>query len=119
MLKKILLATLSVVFLEGCQSFPDRGRRLVVEQCSPFFHYETVEVVRAEGLRAELTIDMRKSECNCRRYKYALDFIGPIANTIQTKPIEYCHKVIGNTPDEYMKVVNFLGDLRRDLQEAK
>jgi len=106
-------------FLASCQSVPDRNRRLVHEQCGVILSYETVEIDRDGAPSAELIIDMRKSTCRCRRYKLALDFIGPIANTSQDHPIEYCDRLIGEKPDEYLKKVNFLGDLRADLANAR
>lgn len=68
---------------------------------------------------AETIIDDKASECNCRRYKYSLDFVGPIAQTLQTHPIHYCQKLVGNLPDEYIRFTNFLGDLRKDLSSAR
>jgi len=106
-------------FLASCQSVPDRNRRLIHEQCGAIYAYESVEIDRDGSPSAELIIDMRKSTCRCRRYKLALDFIGPIANTSQDHPIEYCDRLIGEKPDEYLKKVNFLGDLRADLARAK
>lgn len=116
----IKLANLSILLalMASCQSMPDQNRKLVVLQCSPNLVFEQVEVMRAEGVRVEVILDMQKSECNCRRYKYSLDFMGPIAQSLVTHPIEYCQRMIGNPPDEYGKVTNFLGDIRKDIQEA-
>jgi len=117
MLKIPSVVCLSVIV--SCQSVPDRQRRLIVEQCSPYIVYESVEVLRDGQLVAEHIVDETKSNCNCRRYKYSLSFMGPIANTVESKPLFYCSKLIGNPPDEYIKTVNFLGDLRRDLEQAR
>lgn len=107
---------LSLLVLASCTT-PDRNRQLVVVQCSPVFAYETVEIMRDGIPMAEPIIDMAKSECNCRRYKYSLAFMGPIAGSLMTHRIEMCDRLVGNHPREYTRIVNFLGDVRQDIQD--
>jgi hypothetical protein len=62
-------------------------------------------------------IDLQESKCECRQYEYSLDRLGAIAGTTVKNPVEYCQKLVGNKPREYLKVVNFLGDVRRDISD--
>jgi hypothetical protein len=62
-------------------------------------------------------MDLEKSECFCRPYKFSMDFMGPSGGS-KLKPFTYCNKVIGSLPGEYLKQVNFLGDVRKDIQSA-
>lgn len=110
---------LALLLLVACESIPDRNRRLTVVQCSPNFKVETVEVLRDGVPVAETIMDLRRSECYCRRYRYSLGFMGPIADSTVTRPIMECDRLVGNPPQEYTKVVNFLEDLRKDLEGAQ
>lgn len=112
----ILRNFLSLLLVAACTT-PDRNRSLTVEQCSPVLAIETVEILRDGVPMAEPIIDMAKSECNCRRYKYSLSFMGPIAGSVVTHRIEKCDRLVGNPPDEYIKTVNFLGNIRQDIQD--
>ena len=117
-LKLILILCPSLV-LVSCQNFPAKNRKLITVQCTPILQYETVEILRDDLPSAEIIVDERKSVCRCKRYKYSLDFMGPIANSSNDMPLSACDRLIGNQPASYNDVVNFLGDLRRDLQDAK
>jgi hypothetical protein len=107
---------IALLLLASCTT-PDRNRFLVVEQCSPNFAFETVEILRDGEPGAETILDMAKSECFCRRYKYSLAFMGPIAGSTVTHRIEKCDRLVGNPPDDYARTVKFLGDVRQDLQD--
>jgi len=115
MLSGILKTFLSLAILASCTT-PDRNRFLVVEQCSPNFAFETAEVLRDGVPGAETILDMAKSECFCRRYKYSLAFMGPIAGSTVTHRIEKCDRLVGNPPDDYARTVKFFGDIKTDIQ---
>lgn len=110
---------LALLILVSCQSFPQKDRKLVFEQCGVIHAYENVEISRDGAPSAELIIDMRKSTCRCRRYKYSLVFVGPIADSSQDRPIEYCDRLIGSNPENYKAVTDFIQDLRADLDRAR
>jgi hypothetical protein len=99
----ILLTTL-VSCLSSCRSVPNPNRELIVEQCGLTF------AILING-----DIDLKASKCECRQYEYSLSRLGAIAGTTIKHPVEYCQKLIGNKPKEYLKLVNFLGDVRQDI----
>lgn len=103
LLKLLPLITL-VSCLSSCRGVPNPNRDLIVEQCGlAFAKFENGE------------IDIKNSKCECRQYEYSLSYMGGVPGTTVTNPVEYCQKLVGNKPKEYLKVVNFLGDIRQDI----
>ena len=75
----IVTATAAILLAASCTT-PERNRRLLVQQCSPVMAYETVEIVRDGVALPETILDMAKSQCLCREYKFSLDFMGPMSS---------------------------------------
>lgn len=99
----ILLMTL-VSCLSSCRGIPNPNRELVIEQCGlTFAKFDNGE------------IDLKNSKCECRQYEYSLNYMGGLPGTTVSNPVEYCQKMVGNKPKEYLKLVNFLGDIRQDI----
>lgn len=109
-MKTILILALLMTLtscLSSCRKIPDPNRSLIVEQCGITFR----KFPNGD-------IDPLTSSCDCREYEYSLNRLGAVPGTITTYPLEYCQKLIGNKPKEYLKLTNFLGDLRMDLINA-
>lgn len=108
-----------MLFLVGCQSAPNPGRSLTVEQCSINMVFKTVLIVDQTTNETETReiLDPDKTECFCRAYKYSLEYMGA-AGGVKFQPIKHCNKMIGNNPDNYLNLTNFLGDLRKDIQRS-
>lgn len=105
-MKTVLILALLMI-LTSCRSVPDINRELIIEQCGlTFSKLESGE------------IDLAKSKCDCRLYEYSINKLGAVPGTSNSYPVEYCQKLIGNKPQEYLKLVNFLGDVRRDIIET-
>lgn len=115
---KIYLSCL-VLFLVGCQSAPNPMRSLTVEQCSINMVFKTVLIVdqQTNETSTREILDPDKTECFCRPYKFSLEYMGPTGGAT-FKEISHCNKMIGNRPDSYLKQTNFLGDVRKDIQNS-
>ena len=100
----LLLLTTLASCLSSCRGVPNPNRELIVEQCGLTF----AKLPNGE-------IDLPNSKCECRQYEYSLNRLGAIAGTTTQNPVDYCQKLVGNKPKEYLKVVNFLGDIRQDI----
>ena len=100
-----LIALMILLSCHSCRTLPDPARSLVVEQCGLTFHIDS------NG-----KIDEQLSKCECRQYEYSLDYMGGVAGTTTKNPLQYCQKLIGNKPKEYLSLTNFLGDVRKDIQ---
>lgn len=103
---RLVLLLILINCLSSCRGYPDINRKLYVEQCSPYFevdHYGNIDII--------------KSFCLCRKYKYSLEYMGGIENSTLYKPLIYCNKLIGNKTKDYLNLVNFLGDVKREIQE--
>lgn len=105
-MKRILksFVVLSTIFLSGCQSGPGE---LIVKQ--RFIHLEFYE---SEGKKL---VDPDLSFCAVRDYKYSIHFIGPL-NKFQNVALENCDKMTGNAPTDYVHIVNFQEEVRREIE---
>jgi hypothetical protein len=83
---------------------PNPNRELIVEQCGlTFAKFDNGE------------IDLLNSKCECRQYEYSLNRMGAIAGTTTKYSVDYCQKLVGNKPKDYLNLVNYLGDIRQDI----
>ena len=103
LLKLLPLMTL-VSCLSSCRGVPNPNRDLVIEQCGLTF---------AKFPNGE--INLKDSKCECRQYEYSLNYMGGLPGTTVLNPVEYCQKLVGNKPKDYLNLVNFLGDIRQDI----
>jgi hypothetical protein len=96
-LLKIQLILLAIC-LSSCSapSFRDR------EQCSVTHHYEEIEIF---GGGVKKVIIPEKSKCDCRKYHWGLDYIGP-KTAAKAFPVEKCNKLTGHSPKEYVGHIN-------------
>lgn len=101
-----LIALINLAIFHSCRSAPDLNRTLLIEQCG---------LTLAMFPNGE--INTKDSFCECREYKYSLEYMGGIAGTTTRNPLVYCNKLVGNKPKSYLNLVNFLGDIRRDIQD--
>lgn len=97
-LKKILILVL-IISLNSC-SIPEIED---LEQCSPEFHF-----ILENGKRY---INEDLSTCRCRMYQRSPEYFGPVGDSWK-EDIYYCNKLIGENPDNYLKVFNFLDEIR-------
>jgi hypothetical protein len=89
--KQKLLLTL-LILLQSCHSIPDN----VSKQCSPVFVYDNIGKILED-----------KSACLCRTYKFSKDYVGAEVGQVEFKPLVTCDRVVGWTPDEYVKVASY------------
>ena len=55
-----------------------------------------------------------ESFCGCRQYRFSEDYVGVVPGSQPVlHPLDYCHKLIGWRPDEYLEVTNYWGEVRR------
>ena len=97
-LRKILIL-LFLISLNSC-SIPEIED---LEQCSPEFHF-----ILEDGKRY---INEDLSTCRCRMYQRKPEYIGPVGD-FWHNDISYCNKLIGESPDNYLEVFNFLNEIR-------
>ena len=106
MLQMLLLSAIPLtIFLSGCQSRPDQ-----LIQHQRFIHFEYIEI---QGKRY---IDLETSFCLEREYQYSLQNLGPVTK-FKNVSIENCDKLTGYDPVSYVRVHNFLDDVRREIQD--
>lgn len=100
---KTLILLILLTVITSCRN-PDGYPRISdQEQLSPNFHYVEID---GKGY-----IDVEKSHCLSRIYRYSKGYIGPIGLAIEI-PIQECQKVIGKAPREYAVFATWLEDFR-------
>jgi hypothetical protein len=102
-LQSILLLTISLSFLESCQS-PKLS--MTGEQCSPVFVYTD---------ETKKLIDADQSFCNVRQYEMSIYKVGSLPGTSAKKPIQYCDRCVGFK--NYAEWATFWEEVRRSLDE--
>ena len=106
-LKKILWIA-SIIFLNSC------GSNDLEENVD--FNQKSVIIVLKTNEDGRRYIDEEKSFCIRRRYRYSLEFIGPTSKG-EKLDILKCHKVIGSSPLNYKKKIDWLEAVRIKLDE--
>lgn len=66
--------------------------------------------------KGELVIDETKSACFSRKYQFSLDRVGPIGEN-DDEELEACNGMIGYSPENYKKVVEFNERVRVKIKE--
>jgi hypothetical protein len=96
---------LLLIFLAGCAGMPETPDG---PQCSPVFEY-------TQDLKF---ISVENSYCLCRAYRFSLDYVGPVKDIEPWKePIESCNRLIGWTPEEYVKKASYWENVRSYIKE--
>lgn len=95
-----------LIFLSSCGNGPTTR---IVRQCSVRFHFDDQD-----------EIDVSKSKCLCRDYEYSKTTIGPVNSGNNEKlPLRACHKLIGNLPNWYLEIINFLDEALEHLKSIE
>lgn len=102
-IQKILPVILFATFLSSCGS--DIPQNVDFNQKSLYLVLETDE----NGRRY---INEEESACFRRRYRYGIDLIGPLSDQIEDLDVTACHKIIGSSPLNYRKKINWLESIR-------
>lgn len=104
---KIYLSFLLLFTLVSCGSAPTIED---TTQRSPVFIYSE------DGKY----IDVSKSYCICRKYRYNIEYVGTVGGSWQ-EPIKNCNKVVGWNTKEYVtvaeywvRVKEYLNDIMRE-----
>lgn len=66
--------------------------------------------------KGELVIDEKESACFSRKYQYSIDRIGTLGDD-KDVDLEECNGMIGYSPDNYKKVVEFQERVRVKIKE--
>lgn len=94
---KRILILVSTICLNACQAFPTFNRGKTVERCALFIESEYV------------------SKCRCHDYD---PFKGRMSESVD-RPIEYCHKFIAFSPDDWGKFVKWFGDIDAWIRDVE
>ena len=105
---KMKLWIASTIFLSSCGS-NDLDESVDFNQKSAIIVLKTAE----DGRRY---IDEEKTYCLRRRYRYSIEYIGPIAKG-EKLDILKCNKIIGPSPLNYKKKMDFLEVWRLEALE--
>ena len=102
--QKMLLGMLSVIFLEGC------GSNDLEESID--FNQKSIRLVLKIDDSGRRYIDEEESVCFRKRYRYSIKMIGPINEIVEDLDITACNKVIGESPKNYKKKIDWLESIR-------
>ena len=94
-LKMSILIPLAI-FLNACNTYAPVNDLV---QCSPL-----ITLIEDNGRRY---IDEDNSTCTCRMYRYSVGYVGPVG-AIWHEDLMYCNKIIGNPPEPYLELVEWL-----------
>lgn len=109
MLKQMMkLWMLSTIFLSSC------GSNDLEESVD--FNQKSVIIVLKDSEDGRRYINEEKSYCLKRRYRYSIDYIGPISKG-EKLPLLKCHKIIGNSPLNYKKKIDWLEAIRLEASQ--
>lgn len=99
-MKNLIMLTMLATSLTACRSTLEH----VSEQCSPFIEFID-----------EKTVDVDQSKCFCRKYKFSMNYVGPLSGTSEDKPLSYCNKVVGFK--KYAETATFWELVRREISK--
>lgn len=106
--QKVILWILLISFLSSC------GSNDLEENVD--FNQKSVIIVLKTDKEGRRYIDEEKSFCVRRRYRYSLEYIGPTSEG-EKLDILKCHKVVGSSPLNYKKKIDWLEAVRIALDE--
>ena len=107
--QKMTLGILFLIFLSSC------GSNDIEESVE--FNQKTVQLHLKIDENGRRYIDEEKSVCFRRRYRYSLDMIGPVNRIVEDLDISECHKVIGSSPLNYKKKIDWFEAIRLEAVE--
>jgi hypothetical protein len=111
-MKQSLLILLLGICLSSCRTTPPENRDYFEgEQISPEFILETVQL--ADGSTKQF-ISIEKSKCRARKYKLSKEYIGA-SGVVTIKPISECNLMMGYSPKEYLRQVNFMKWVQNEI----
>ena len=98
---KKLLKILLITCLSACKEpeIADQPQRTIVLN------------LERDQENGRLYVKEENSICLERMYRYSEKFLGPVSQSVEI-PIEQCNKLIGNEPASYVKITNFLEEVR-------
>ena len=105
---KMILWILLISCLNSCGSND-------LEESVDFNQKSVIITLRADE-NGRRYIDEEKSFCIRRRYRYSLEYIGPTSEG-EKLDILKCHKVVGSSPLNYKKKIDWLEAIRIKLDE--
>ena len=97
------LLMLLMIFLSGC------GSNDIAESID--FNQKSIRLVFKTDESGRRYIDEDQSACFRRRYRYSIDLIGSISK-VETLDVSECNKIIGNSPLNYKKKIDWLESIR-------
>jgi hypothetical protein len=103
-LHRIIFLSLLVA---GCNGFPTISPQ---ERCFTLLDTENIEIVKDETYY--------KGVCQCQLYEWNSEHIGRISTPI-TKPLVYCDKFAGFSPDSTGEIYKFQESVRLWLKRNK
>jgi hypothetical protein len=86
--------------LVSCNQFPTRAPQ---QRCFTLLDTENIEIINGE--------QYFKGVCQCQMYEWTKDHIGKIGEPI-TRPLLYCDKNAGFSPDSTGKIFTFQESIR-------
>jgi len=101
--QKMLLLMLSMIFHSGC------GTSGLEESVD--FNQKSLRLVLKTDENGRRYIDEEESACFRRRYRYSLELIGSTSKA-EILDVTACDKVIGSSPLNYKKKIDWLEALR-------
>lgn len=75
-----------------------------------------ISLVTHRNAAGELVIDEEESVCFERRYKFSIEYVGPIGSK-KDKKIEECDGLVGWLPDEFKEVSKYQELVRSKIEE--